>query len=146
MKALGILMPYAQLIALKDNYKIDIHLYEEVGMNDINRILTLGAGVNDVIWAHSYSYADAVKAVSANFPSKYFLAEDLWLRPDYFTPNVVAIGQTPHEAYYLCGALVAKMSNSKKLGYVHNIEEPFIHRGPTCTSRGRKILILGNSN
>ena len=116
---------YAQLITLKDNFKIDIHLYEEVGMTDINRILTLAAGADDLIWAHSYSYADAVKAVSANVPGKYFLAEDFASRPDYFTPNVVAIGQTPHEAYFLCGALSAKMSQSKKLGYVHNIEEPF---------------------
>jgi basic membrane protein A len=116
---------YESLVKLSKKYPIEIGYSEEIDMKEIEATLKARAEMDDIVWAHSSGYEDAVKKVAPSYPNTIFLIEYTLDRgKDYYPPNVVTIGQDPEEALFLVGALSAKMTKSKKLGVIQAIDDP----------------------
>ncbi len=116
---------YESLVKLSKKYPIEVGYSEEIDMKEIEATLKARAEMDDIVWAHSSGYEDAVKKVAPKFPKTVFLVEYTLDRgKDYYPPNVIVVGQDPEEALFLVGALSAKMSKSKKLGVVQAIDDP----------------------
>jgi basic membrane lipoprotein Med (substrate-binding protein (PBP1-ABC) superfamily) len=116
---------YESLVALSKKYPLEIGYSEEIDMKEIEATLKARAEMDDIVWAHSSGYEDAVKKVAPSFPNTVFLIEYTLDRgKDYYPPNVVTIGQDPEEALFLVGALSGKMTKSNKLGVIQAIDDP----------------------
>jgi basic membrane lipoprotein Med (substrate-binding protein (PBP1-ABC) superfamily) len=116
---------YDSLVKLSKKYPVEIGYSEEIDMKEIESTLRARAEMDDIVWAHSSGYEDAVKRVAPDYPDTIFMVEYALDRgKDYYPKNVVTIGQDPEEACFLVGALSAKMSKSKKLGVIQAMNDP----------------------
>jgi basic membrane protein A and related proteins len=116
---------YESVVALSKKYPIEVRYSEGIDMKTIEATVKARAEMDDIVWAHSKGYEDAVRKVAPSYPKTVFLVEYAENRgKDYYPPNVITIGQGPQEALFLVGALSAKMSKSKKLGIVQAITSP----------------------
>ncbi len=116
---------YDSLVKLGKKYSFKVGYSEEIDMKEIESTLKARADMDDIVWAHSSGYEEAVKKIAPSYPDTVFVIEYALNRgKDYYPPNVVTIGQDPEEADFLVGALSAKMSKSKKLGVIQAMEDP----------------------
>jgi basic membrane lipoprotein Med (substrate-binding protein (PBP1-ABC) superfamily) len=115
---------YESLKNLSKKHPIEIGYSEEIDMKEIESTLKARAEMDDIVWAHSSGWEDAVKRVAPKYPDTVFLVEYALDRGvDYYPRNVVTIGQDPEEACFLVGALSAKMTKSKKLGVIQAMDD-----------------------
>lgn len=80
-----------------------------------------GAGL---IWGIGYKLAPAIEEASKNFPNQKFAIVDHAFDPSL--PNVSGITFRVEEASYLAGYLAAKITKSKKIGFIGGFETPII--------------------
>lgn len=78
----------------------------------------------DLIIGIGVSQAEAIKKVSAQFPSKKFVIVDAEVK----APNVRALLFEEHEGSFLVGAIAAMMSQSGTLGFIGGMDIPLIRR------------------
>jgi len=79
------------------------------------------------IVAVGFSYADAVTAVAADYPTLQFTIIDAVVN----APNVQSLTFKAHEGSFLVGALAAMKADDPVLGFIGGMDLPFI-RGFAC--------------
>ena len=77
-----------------------------------------------LIWGIGYKLAPAVQEASQNFPEQKFAIVDYTFNPAL--PNVLGVAFRVEEAAYLAGYLAAKMTKTKKIGFIGGFETPVV--------------------
>lgn len=77
-----------------------------------------------LIWGIGYKLAPAIQEASKNFPDQKFAIIDYAFEPTL--PNVSGVIFRVEEAAYLAGYLAAKVSKTKKIGFIGGFETPII--------------------
>lgn len=101
----------------------EVTFHERIKNADIERTLRRWAVAGyDLIIGHSFEFGEPALKVAPSFPKSVFAV------PYFFktggNPNMVTYGPSPHEAFYLAGALAALMSKSKKIGSIGGFPIP----------------------
>lgn len=118
-------------------HNIPIHDFEP--QNDSQREQALRTfakrGANPIL-AVGFSQADAVAAVSKEFPSTHFVIIDSVVD----APNVQSILFREEQGSYLAGVLAAMAANGGKLGFVGGMDVPLIRRFACGYVQGAKSV------
>ncbi len=103
----------------------DVRYYESKTEADyapfIQNAVDSAAGL---IWGIGYKLAPAVQEASENFPDQKFAIIDYTFDPTL--PNVSGVAFRVQEAAYLAGYLAAKVTKTKKIGFIGGFETPII--------------------
>lgn len=114
------------LLALKkDNPSVSVNYYESNTEADYAPFLQNAVDNGAIlIWGIGYKLADAIQQVSTLHPENKFGIIDYDFDPPL--PNVTAVFFRVEEASYLAGYLAAKVTKSKKIGFIGGFEIPII--------------------
>ena len=102
------------------NYKY----IETTSPSDYVKNLTTAATSSQMVVAVGFSFADAMKTVSAQFPKVKFTIIDSNYTPPL--PNVLGNIFHPEQSSYLAGVLAAGMSKTGTIGFVGGLNVPVI--------------------
>jgi basic membrane protein A and related proteins len=112
---------YNGLQAAARTLGVEVAYAENVSDADVQRVLrdfaSRGYGL---IFAHSFSYGDAVLAVAPDFPNTVFMAGTA----QKLAPNVGTYDNPDYQGEYLAGMLAAGASKSGSIGWVDGNPAP----------------------
>ncbi len=109
----------------KTNQSVKVNYYESKTQADY--VPYLQNAIDDqaaLIWGVGDKLGPAVQSISELYPDHQFAIVDFSFDPPL--PNVLAVLFRVQEAAYLAGYLAAKMSKTKKLGFIGGFETPII--------------------
>lgn len=114
-------LPYAGLMKAKTDFGIEVSYTEQIPKEDINSVILDYAerGFNLII-ANGYPFADAIQAISQDFPKSMFIG----LNMPKAGPNLATARITYGIDGYLAGYLMGKMTKTKKVGFIAAVESP----------------------
>lgn len=109
----------------KENPKIGVSYFESKTEADYVPMLQNAVDNGAILtWAIGYTMEASLREISAANPEAYFAIVDYGYEPAL--PNVAGVYFRVGEASYLAGYLSAKMSQTKKIGFIGAFETPII--------------------
>ncbi len=116
---------YNGLKAVESTYGIQVAYSENVAVPDVDRVMReyLADGFN-IIMTHGSQFINQTQALAAEFPNAYFIGETDG-KVDNAPANLWIIDRNFHIGFYALGALAARSSETKKIGYIGGLTLPF---------------------
>lgn len=116
---------YESLMAMKDEYGLDVSYQESVGDAEVKDVLrSYAADGYDLVYAHELYFTDAVNEVAPEFPDVKFGVTGYAAG----SPNVIAMDATNWEGVYLAGVVAGMMTESNKIAMVTVSQSPIALR------------------
>ena len=125
------LIEASRLLKIKITYKVP-EKDDEQSMLKILRQLSSDEKCNLIITS-GYLMIDPVNVVSKEFPAIQYVLLDEKLP---IAPNVTSVLYAQNEGSFVVGALAAKMSKTKKIGFIGGVDIPVIHSFLTGFKQG----------
>ena len=117
---------YAGLMRAAEDFEIEVKAVESPSMAEYETTLDAVAQLGfELIFALSSSISDAVRVVAPRYSDTMFVIIDGNVGD---VDNVLSIGYREQESAFLAGALAAKMSRTKKIGFVLGMKIPVLER------------------
>ncbi len=111
----------------KEEFGVAIQFLESKNEGDyITNIENLIDGDTDLIIGVGYQLKNAIEESAKNYPDQKFAILDETY--ENIQPNVIPVVFNENESAYLVGAISAKMSESKKVGFIGGLPAPAVVR------------------
>lgn len=116
---------YIAATSLQADLGIETAYSESVAVPDVERVMReyIDAGFN-VIWTHGGQFFNQTLTLAQEFEDVYFIAE-FDAAPKERPDNLWVIDRNFHVGFYPIGALAAKQTQTKKIGYIGGLTLPF---------------------
>ena len=113
------MLGYQATIDISNTYGIEAQYSENVAVADAERVAQeyIGRGFN-VIAFHGGQFTTAVTDLAPQYPKVTFIAETGGPDPTMSKPNIWSVGRRVYMGQYPYGVLAAKMSKTKKVGFL----------------------------